>query len=74
MLGALVLALSSWKRLGGAKTGAKTGTAGGPSLRPVGRDGKPRERRPHKRRSDSTGGIMGRLEERWKRRWDERGR
>lgn len=70
MLGALVLALSSWKRLGGA-TG---GMAGKSPLRPVGRDGKPRERRPQNRRSDTSGGITHRLEERWKRRWDERGR
>ena len=66
MLGALVLALSSWKRLG---------SSGSAALRPVGRDGKPRDRRPQRTRpaDGSGGGIMGRLEERWKRRWDERG-
>lgn len=75
MLGALVLALSSWKRLGGATggTGGKGGTAGKAPLRSVGRDGKPRERSPQKRRPATSGSIMHRLEERWKRRWDERG-
>jgi hypothetical protein len=63
MVAALALALSSWKRLGTAK----------PGLRIAGSDARPRkERRAH--RSGSGGaGVMGRLEERWKRRWDERG-
>lgn len=67
MLGALLLALSSWKRLG---------SSGSAVLRPVGGDGKPRERRPQRAprsRPGESHGIMGRLEERWKRRWDERG-
>jgi hypothetical protein len=70
MLGALLLALSSWKRLGGQS----------PQLRAVG--GQDRPRREGRRRTGrsarsakATGGgsIMNRLEERWKRRWDERG-
>ena len=66
MLGALVLALAAWKRLGGAPT----------SVRDVG-DRSPRPPRPARGsraiRSESTGGFRSRLEERWKRRWDERG-
>jgi len=57
MLGALLLALSSWKRLGSGSRG---------SARPA-RD------RPVVRPSGGEGGLIGRLEERWKRRWDERG-
>ena len=61
MLGALVLALSAWKRLGG--------TTGG-TLRSV--DG-PAERSTVKRKTKSGGSARSRLEERWKKRWDERG-
>ena len=71
MLGALLLALSSWKRLGTSN----------PTLRSVSPDGKPgRERRagrPAKRAKaagGSSGSVFGRLEERWNKRWDERGR
>jgi uncharacterized membrane protein YgcG len=65
MVGALALALSSWKRLGTAQT---------PGLRVVG--GEARERRSARSSSggsSSGGGLMSRFEERWKRRWDERG-
>jgi hypothetical protein len=70
MLGALLLALSSWKRLGSASS---------PQLRAVGADGRPgKARRAGKARpakDRKTGGsLLGRLEERWNRRWDERGR
>jgi hypothetical protein len=72
MLGALLLALSSWKRLGSTT----------PSLRAVSADGTTgRERRtgrsakPRARKSGGSGGsLLGRLEERWNKRWDERGR
>jgi len=68
MVGALLLAMTAWKRLqpGGADLHAvdapdrPRGTS-----RKVGKSGKP---------SGGGGGIMSRLEERWKRRWDERGR
>jgi hypothetical protein len=65
MVGALALALSSWKRLG---TGAN------PGLRVVGSEGRPaRDRSSSRTRSASASGLLSRLEERWKRRWDERG-
>jgi hypothetical protein len=66
MVGALALALSSWKRLGTAPT---------QGLRVVGSDRPAKDRRTKSSTasSSSSGGIMSRLEERWKRRWDERG-
>ena len=66
MVGALALALSSWKGLGAAN----------PGLRVVGREGAPAKRRKGARPASSGSGggsIMHRLEERWKKRWDERG-
>ena len=77
MLVALLLALSSWKRLGGSS---------GPALRSVGSEGAraARPSRPTRTRGSrpgrpskaggSSGSRFGRLEERWNRRWDERGR
>ena len=77
MVAALLLAMSSWKRLGQGSAGAD------PGLRVVGGDGAPRApkgSRPMKpgrqskpSRPASSGSITERLEERWKRRWDERG-
>ena len=71
MLGALLLALAAWKRLGGGPT---------PTLRVVGEStaagrrargrGWARQRAPAGGR---RGGFRHRLEERWNRRWDERG-
>jgi hypothetical protein len=58
MLSALVLALSSWKRLTGAPAGGRTRETG--TTRRAGRS----------RRHASA---KQRLEERWQRRWDERG-
>jgi hypothetical protein len=71
MLGALLLALSSWKRLGAGPTKANA-TATGPTPPGVPRIGRgaPRAARPTR----SSGSWKHRLEERWKRRWDERGR
>jgi hypothetical protein len=65
MVAALALALSSWKRLGSAA----------PGLRVAGTEGRPsKERRtPRPANAGGEGGILGRLEERWKKRWDERG-
>lgn len=59
MLSALVLALSSWKRLTGAPAGSRGGTE--PS----------RGRRTGRTRRHVS--AKQRLEERWQRRWDERG-
>jgi uncharacterized membrane protein YgcG len=74
MVGALLLAMTSWKRLG---------QPGQPDLRAAGgsdRSGRPpraggsRRVRPSSGGGGSSGGgMMGRLEERWKRRWEERG-
>ena len=67
MLAALLLALSAWKRLGGSS---------GTTLRAVGSDAG-RAARPAKRSTKPNkqgGSARERLEERWKRRWDERGR
>ncbi|MDP9497040.1 MAG: DUF3040 domain-containing protein [Actinomycetota bacterium] len=65
MLGALLLALSAWKRLGSGPAPARTGSsaAGGPA----------RPARPRSRPKGTSGGLRSRLEERWNRRWDERG-
>ena len=62
MVGALMLALSAWRRLGG-------GPGGAPTLRAV--DGKAERSAPTKPRT--AGSPKDRLEERWKRRWEERG-
>jgi hypothetical protein len=70
MVGALLLAMTSWKRLG-------SGSSGGDGLRVAGSDGP--ARRPGKSRGSRpgktprSGSFSERLEERWKRRWDERG-
>ena len=69
MLGALVLALAAWKRLGGAPAGVRT--VGERPPRP-GRGSRPI--RPRGGSSGSGGGgFRERLEERWNRRWEERG-
>ena len=65
MVAALALALSSWKRLG---------TSPSQGLRAVGSDAPARTKRSKSSASSGGGSIMGRLEERWKRRWDERDR
>ena len=69
MVGALLLAMTAWKRL--QPGGADLHSVDGPdrprgSSRKVGKSGPSR--------GGGGGGIMSRLEERWKRRWDERGR
>lgn len=68
MLAALLLALAAWKRIGSAPTG---------SMRAGGEAGRPRRRargsaavRPAQ---PSRAGWRTRLEERWNRRWEERG-
>ena len=65
MVAALLLAMTAWKRLG-------QGTAAvGPEVGPRAAGGRPARPRAGRR---SSGGLVHRLEERWKRRWDERGR
>jgi hypothetical protein len=71
MVGALLLAMTSWKRLGSSS----------PTLRSVGSDGSPtrarRAGRPAKAKRSGTpgsGSFLSRIEERWNKRWDERGR
>jgi hypothetical protein len=64
MVAALALALSSWKRLGTSPT---------QGLRAVGSDQPARTKRSKPSSSPAGGSLMARLEERWKRRWDERG-
>jgi hypothetical protein len=71
MVLALLLAMSAWKRLG---QGAVTVTpesdpraARGPA------NGRPSRPKPSRSSGGSGGGLVHRLEERWKRRWDERG-
>ena len=71
MVGALLLAMTAWKRL----------QPGGPDLHVVGSSETPSRPRgegrgkPGKsnRGSGSGGGMKNKLEERWKRRWEERG-
>ena len=63
MLLALVLALAAWKRLGGSPT--PTPTVGERPARPA--------RGSRRQRPRGGGGLRQRLEERWNRRWDERG-
>ena len=68
MVGALLLAMTAWKRL----------QPGGADLHAVGSDAPARSRgtsrrKPGKKQA-SSGGLKERLEERWNRRWDERGR
>ncbi len=67
MIGALILAMASWRRLGGNSH---------PTLRVVGGEAKPvRSGRTGKgARPRASGSWPERLEERWRRRWEERGR
>ena len=80
MLVSLVLALSAWKRLGNpnaamvretrAETKGLLRSVDGPAKRQTGKKSKP----PRQSKSGPTSGsAMERLEQRWKRRWDERG-
>ena len=65
MVAALALALSSWKRLG---------TPPSQGLRAVDSDRPARTKRSKSSTAPAGGSLMARLEERWKRRWDERDR
>jgi hypothetical protein len=70
MLVALLIAMTAWKRMSGPVQ---------PDLRVVGSEGErpragARGKKPKARGKGSGGSPIGRLEERWKRRWDERDR
>ena len=65
MVVALILALSSWKRLNGGPNQAGLGIAGSNAPR--------RTSSRRKSGGGSSGSLSQRLEERWKRRWEERG-
>jgi hypothetical protein len=67
MVLALLLAMTAWKRLGQGATPPAAQAAD-----PRRQTGRPT--RPKSSRTGSGGGVLGRLEERWKRRWDERDR
>ena len=71
MVGALLLAMTSWKRMG--QPGQPDLHIAGGSERPRPNRGGSGSRRVRPPSSGSSGGMMGRLEERWKRRWEERG-
>ena len=76
MLAALLMALSAWRRLGGSSgpTLRAGGNDPGRTDRAAKRSTKPsRPSRPGKA-AQHGGSLRDRLEERWKRRWDERGR
>ena len=64
MVGALLLAMTSWRRL----------QPSAPDLHVAGAPPRPRPARPGKPKAPGGGGsFKDRLEERWKRRWEERG-
>ena len=71
MVGALLLAMTSWKRMG--QPGPDLHVAGGPEGPRPQRGAAGGSRRVRPPSGGSSGGMMGRLEERWKRRWEERG-
>ena len=72
MLGALLLALASWRRLGNPQAATLR------SVDAQGREGRGRRTdRPARRKAAGSGGsgsLLGRFEERWNKRWDDRGR
>jgi hypothetical protein len=84
MVGALLLAMTSWKRLG-QSGGNGGGTGGGAQLHVAGagsstdrpdrpdRPVRTRSPRPNRPASGSGGSFKDKLEQRWKRRWEERG-
>jgi hypothetical protein len=69
MVLALLLAMTAWKRMGQGASAAPL-----QAVDPRSSGGRPS--RPNKpgRSASGGGGVVGRLEERWKRRWDERDR
>jgi hypothetical protein len=74
MVLALLLAMTAWKRMGQGASSAPLQAVDPRSGSTAG--SRPSRPRPAKspRASGGGGGVFGRLEERWKRRWDERDR
>ena len=72
MVGALLLAMTSWKRMGQPGQ-PDLHVAGGPERPRTGKTGGGSRRVRPPSSGSGGGGMMGRLEERWKRRWEERG-
>ena len=77
MVGALLLAMSSWKRLGqpggSAGSGSANLSAAGSAPRAE-RSPRARSPKPGRPAGGGTGGsFKDKLEQRWKRRWEERG-
>jgi hypothetical protein len=72
MVGALLLAMTAWKRL--QPGSADLHVVDSPDRRARARGNGPSSRGGSKpRRQAGSGGMKDRLEERWKRRWEERG-
>ncbi len=72
MVGALLLAMTSWKRLG--TPGQTGGSSGTPHLYVAGTSpGSERRTRSKPEKTRTSGSFKDRLEQRWKRRWEERG-
>lgn len=69
MVGALLLAMTAWKRL---QPGSADLHVVGGSDAPSGARGEGRRSKPS-RSGGGDGGMKNKLEERWKRRWEERG-
>jgi hypothetical protein len=67
MVLALLLGMTAYKRMGQGASGATAAPTPGSS-------GRGRPARPKASSRQKSGGFMDRLEERWKRRWDERDR
>ena len=76
MVLALLLAMTSWKRLG-QPGGGSGGGGGGGSLHVAGssRAERPVRNKPARpaRGAEAGGSFLDKLEQRWKRRWEERG-
>lgn len=69
MLGALLMGASAWKRLNGAGAAPLRSVDGGTSRVPGSRPN-----RANRKARSQGGSPRARLEDRWKKRWDERGR
>ena len=72
MIGAMVMAMSAYRRLGSSSAAGSAGQGGFPA---GGRDelGERRQRRQRAPRQPGSGSFRQRVEQRWQRRMDERG-